>query len=299
MVVKKTTQPPIDNGEPATAQPKFPSTEWFSMIAEVPLKEITEECEKKLRQFVEEHGIEAFRQVEAKCGQRYCGSGDGVRKVKGELVGTEGKDDDKQEVLTMEELEISRYAEKKRIVDINRENKKKGIKKNEKTEKSSFTCEVSFGKATFEEMNRQIKAPNGKDYTAKAFAHAINYYLHHHLKIGFLAATERTIGHKHYNQSGNTDGLDIPETFMRTEFLNGFFDTDEAKEQMDKYISTQKVAQKKPKKTLNDQIAEFDGDEDEIEAMIKKLQAKKKAKQTESEASSSEEEQGDSDENSD
>jgi len=284
-----------DSGS-ATTTPMFPSDEWFKYIADVPLKDIKEECEKKLKKYVEENGIEAFRQIEIKSGSRFCGSGNGLRKVKGVVVGQEGhndKLDDQHSFLTMEELEISKYAEKKLIVDENI--KRKGTGKGYlKTEKASFTCEVSFDKSAFDELVAQIKAPNGKDYTASAFQHAINYYLHSTLHIGWLASVSRTLGGKRYNKEKNSCGLNIDEGYLRSDnFMNGFFDTEEAHEQMSAYISKQKVAEKKPKKSLEDQLADMT--EEEMMAMIMKAKAKKKAKQ-EAEASAQSSAVEDSDE---
>ena len=283
-----------DSGS-ATTTPMFPSDEWFKYIADVPLKDIKEECEKKLKKYVEENGLDAFRQIEIKSGSRFCGSGNGLRKVKGVVVGQEGHNDTRPDsgVLSMEELEISKYAEKKLIVDENI--KRKGTGKGYlKTEKASFTCEVSFDKSAFEELVAQIKAPNGKDYTASAFQHAINYYLHSTLHIGYLASVSRTLGGKRYNKEKNSCGLDIDEGYLRSDaFMNGFFDTEEAHEQMSAYISKQKVAEKKPKKSLEDQLADMT--EEEMMAMIMKAKAKKKAKQ-EAEASAQSSAVEDSDE---
>ena len=142
-------------------------------------------------------------------------------------------------VLTRRQLDIA--IEQERI-------KSKGGGK--RGTKASFKTFGQFDKCYFLELQKQYRQVSGAEYTLQAFQSAIDYYMFKTINIGNAYCRSGFI--KMGGRDGTKEvGVNMPQGFWDNDFLNGFLNTMEGKEQLEVAEESMRVKRKTTSNTKN------------------------------------------------
>jgi hypothetical protein len=139
-------------------------------------------------------------------------------------------------------------------------------------------------KPLFNEMVNAYTQEDGEHYTKEAFVSAMDYWVYKHIAIGnAYARSGRSTYHKKKDGSNSKEvsGVEMPSGFWDTDFFGGWFNTEEAKEQLEiaedlqrckrKGKSPKKVSAEVKKDIVNEAINEMS-----VEDLMALLALKKK-----------------------
>ena len=118
-------------------------------------------------------------------------------------------------VLNRRQLEIAYHIEK-------------GTRK-DRAKKASFAMNCKWDAEYFLEIQNQYRQPDGNAYTLQAFQNAIDYWFFKHMGLGNAYARS---GFVKTNEKGHKIGLEMPQEFWDDEFLCGFLNSKEGKDEL-------------------------------------------------------------------
>ena len=186
------------------------------------------------------------------------------------------------DVLTQEQLVIAETQEAEAKKSMPKDSKGKQPRMTRPSLANGFKLE----KPAFNEMVKQYTQEDGSNYTKEAFASAMNYWVFQHCNIANAYARSGKTIYK-TKQDGTAskeiEGVDMPDDFWSKTFLNGWFMTAEAKEQLEiaeeimreKRVGKGKAKAKVVSKAVKEEIANEAIGNLSMEDLMKLLEAKK------------------------
>lgn len=185
-------------------------------------------------------------------------------------------------LLTQEQLAIAEKEEAEAKKSMPKDSKGKQPRMTRPSLANGFKLE----KPAFNEMVKQYTQEDGSNYTKEAFASAMNYWVFQHCNIANAYARSGKTIYK-TKQDGTAskeiEGVEMPDDFWSKKFLNGWFMTAEAKEQLEiaeeimreKRVGKGKAKAKVVSKAVKEEIANEAIGNLSMEELMKLLEAKK------------------------